>query len=291
MDKCNICPRECNIDRNSALGFCRSDNTLSVAKTMLHFWEEPCISGKNGSGAIFFSGCTLNCVYCQNKDISRGQSGQKMTVKQLADTMLTLQENGAHNINLVTPTHYTRQIIEALDIAKKRLHIPIVYNTSGYEKISTLKMLDGYIDVYLPDFKYFDRDIAKKYSSAPDYFEYASSATEEMYRQVGKYTEDKNGIAQKGLIIRHLVLPNQRHDSVKILEEIKARLPLSYIKLSLMSQYTPDFADCEYKELQRKITTFEYDCVLQKAVELGFDGYFQAKESASAKYTPNFNEQ
>ncbi len=255
---------------------------------MLHHWEEPCISGKNGSGAIFFSGCTLRCVYCQNRDISRNQTGRNYTVKELADVFIELQNMGAHNINLVTPTHYADKIVNALDIAKPKLNIPIVYNTSGYEKIDTLKMLSGYIDVYLPDSKYFDRDIANKYSKAPDYFSYALNAIQEMFSQVGEYKEDENGILKKGLIIRHLVLPKGRHDSVRILEEIKNVVPIEDIRLSLMSQYTPAFADKEYPELQRKITSFEYDFVLKKATMLGYKGFFQQRESASSRYTPDF---
>lgn len=288
MYKCNLCPRECNVDRNKGFGFCLTGKNAVVAKTMLHHWEEPCISGKMGSGAIFFSGCTLKCVYCQNKDISRRPSGKEITADELGNTILSLQEMGAHNINFVTPTHFTTEIISALDHVKDKLKIPVVYNTSGYEKVETLRMLSGYVDIYLPDFKYFDSGIANKYSKAPDYFEFACKAIEEMYRQVGEYKEDGNGIAEKGVIIRHLVLPNCRHDSVRILEEINNILPIENIRLSLMSQFTPDFVDCDYKELQRKITTFEYNYVLNKAIDMGYQGFFQQKDSASAKYTPNF---
>ena len=288
MDKCNICPRECNTDRAKNAGFCKAGNDVYIAHTMLHHWEEPSISGKNGSGAIFFSGCTLRCVYCQNKKISHDQVGTAMTPKDLGNTFLNMQDKGANNINLITPTHFVPQIIQALDLVKNKLKIPVVYNTSGYEKVETIKMLSGYIDIYLPDFKYFDNDIAKKYSNAPDYCLYASRAIKEMYRQVGEYTEDENGILKKGLIIRHLVLPNCRHDSVKILEIIKNTVPIGNIRLSLMSQYTPFFADQRFKELQRKITTFEYDYVLNKAIEMGYRGFFQKRESASKEYTPDF---
>ncbi len=288
MDKCNICPRKCNIDRNFSVGFCLCNNTAIVSKIMLHKWEEPPISAKNGSGAVFFSGCTLKCVYCQNQKISRTPVGTEYTPNQLADAFLELQENGAHNINLVTPTHFTRQIITALELVKHKLNIPIVYNTSGYETVETLKLLKGYIDIYLPDFKYYDSELARKYSKAPDYFDVAIKAVREMYDQVGAYSEDNNGLAKKGIIIRHLVLPNCRHDSVKILEEIKNALPIENIRLSLMSQFTPDFVSHEYKELSRKITSFEYNYVLNRAIDLGFDGFFQQKDSASARYTPNF---
>jgi len=258
---------------------------------MLHHWEEPCISGKNGSGAIFFSGCTLKCVFCQNKEISRQPKGTEMTERQLANLFLQLQDKGAHNINLITPTHFTKQIISALNIVKHKLYIPVVYNTSGYETVDTLKMLSGYVDIFLPDFKYYDSFLAEKYSKAPDYFEIASKAICEMFRQVGKYTEDENGILKKGVIIRHLVLPACRHDSVKILEEIKKLLPISDIRLSLMSQFTPDFVPKEYPELSRRITTFEYNSVLKKATELGFEGFFQSRESAVTSYTPDFKKQ
>ncbi len=289
MDNCNLCPRKCNIDRSRTHGFCLCGLSPIVSKHMLHMWEEPSISGTQGSGAVFFAGCTLKCVYCQNKEISRQPTGKEVKTRQLADIFLELQDKGAHNINLVTPTHFAKQILQSLDLVKHKLHIPIVYNTSGYETVDTLKTLSGYVDIYLPDFKYFDTSLSAKYSKAPDYFEVASKAIAEMYNQVGKYTQNKNGILKKGMIIRHLVLPGCRHDSVKILEEIKRILPIANIKLSLMSQFTPDFVPPEYKELSRKITTFEYNYVLDKAIEMGYTGFFQQRNSASAKYTPKFN--
>ena len=289
-EKCNLCPRKCNADRTSSVGFCGCRERAVLSKYMLHHWEEPPISGTNGSGALFFSGCTLKCVFCQNKEISLSPTGQEKTPEELADIFLTLQSMGAHNINLVTPTHFSSQIVRALDIARPNLNIPVVYNTSGYESTETLKSLDGYIDIYLPDFKYYDSGLSAKYSKAPDYFTAASRALEEMYRQTGRYTEDENGILKKGMIVRHLVLPGQRHDSVRVLEELDRLLPKEDIRLSLMSQFTPDFVSDEYKELKRRITTFEYNYVLSKAIELGFEGFFQQKESASAKYTPSFKQ-
>ncbi len=289
MTNCNICPRDCNVDRQSGkVGFCLCDDKIRIAKVMLHHWEEPVISGKNGSGAIFFSGCTLRCVFCQNREISRGMSGNTVSENDLANIMLDLQEKGAHNINLVTPTHLVPQIIKSLDIAKPKLKIPVVYNTSGYERIETLQKLNGYVDVYLPDFKYYSQELSAKYSKAADYFDVASKAISEMYRQVGKFSFDNNEIMKKGLIVRHLVLPGCRRDSIKVLEELERLLPKDDIKLSLMSQYTPEFAPVEYPELSRKVTTFEYNSVLDKALELGFDGFFQAKDSATKKYTPEF---
>ena len=288
--ECKLCPRKCNADRTSSVGFCGCPDTAILSKYMLHNWEEPPISGTRGSGALFFSGCTLKCVFCQNREISAHPVGEKKTPKELADIFLRLQDMGAHNINFVTPTHYSDKIIQALDIARPSLSIPTVYNTSGYDSVEALKRLDGYIDIYLPDFKYYDPALSAKYSKAPDYFEVASKALEEMYRQTGKYTEDENGILKKGMIVRHLVLPGQRHDSVKVLEELKKLLPIENIRLSLMSQFTPDFVGGEYKELKRKITTFEYNYVLNKAISLGFEGFFQQRESASAKYTPDFKQ-
>ena len=288
MDKCNLCPRKCNINRKDSVGFCLCKNKTVVSKYMLHQWEEPPLSGTNGSGAVFFSGCTLKCVYCQNQKISRQPNGQELNESQLADIFLKLQENGAHNINLITPTHFSDNIVKALDIAKPKLSIPIVYNTSGYETVETLKMLSGYIDVYLPDFKYYDKDIAKKYSKAPDYFDVAIEAVKEMYNQVGEYKENDKGLVEKGLIIRHLVLPKCRFDSVNILREIKNALPIENIRLSLMSQFTPDFVPEDCKELSRKITSFEYNYVLEKAIEMGYLGFFQQRDSATTIYTPDF---
>lgn len=288
MDKCNLCPRKCNINRKENIGFCLCKDKTVVSKYMLHRWEEPSVSGTMGSGAVFFSGCTLKCVYCQNQKISRYPTGQELDERQLADIFLKLQDEGAHNINLITPTHFANNIIKALDIAKPKLSIPIVYNTSGYETVESLKMLSGYIDVYLPDFKYYDKDISQKYSKAPDYFDIAIEGIKEMYEQVGEYKENEKGLVEKGLIIRHLVLPKCRFDSEKILKEIKKVLPIENIRLSLMSQFTPDFVPEDYKELSRKITSFEYNYVLDKAIEMGYLGFFQQRDSATAIYTPDF---
>jgi len=286
--KCSICPRECCVDRSVTKGYCSCSEELSVAKVMLHKWEEPSISGNKGSGAVFFSGCSLKCVYCQNKAISRHEGTKKYTERELADIFLELQESGAHNINLVTPSHYVLNIVKALDIAKPKLNIPVVYNTGGYEKKETIKLLEGYVDIYLPDLKYYSNDLSTRYSSAPDYFYYAKEAITEMYRQTGDYTENEEGIAQKGVIVRHLVLPGCRNDSIKLLCELHSFLPINKIRLSLMSQFTPDYVSDDYPELKRKLTTFEYSSVLKKAEELGFLGFFQQRESADKKYTPDF---
>lgn len=289
MKNCTLCPRKCGVDRTAGQrGFCESGEKAVVAKTMLHMWEEPPVSGKNGAGAVFFSGCSLRCVFCQNRDISRQNVGKELTVKELAQVFLELQDKGAHNIELVTPTHFVPQITSALDTVKSKLNIPIVYNTSGYETVETLRLLENYVDVYLPDFKYFSSDISSKYSSAPDYFEVASKALLEMYRQCGAYTEDENGLVKKGLIVRHLVLPENRHDSIALLKALANILPPEDIRLSLMSQYTPYFSDGKYPELSRKITSFEYNSVLEVAEKLGFIGFCQDRQSSNEKFTPDF---
>ena len=291
MKKCVMCPRYCFVDREAGeRGFCGVNNEFIIGSADLHFWEEPCISGTRGSGAIFFSGCNLRCVFCQNNDISREIVGKKYTEDELISKMLELQERGAHNINLVTATPYSLFVARALDKTKKDLKIPIVYNCGGYESIEALHTLDGLVDIYLPDFKYFDDSIAKEYSSAPNYAENSSKSLMEMHRQVGKLTLDENGIAKSGLIVRHLVLPSHRDDSKAVLNHISEILPANEVTLSLMRQYTPDFADKSApKNLKRRLTSFEYDDVLNYALSLGFDGFSQDKESAKKDFTPNFN--
>ena len=287
---CNICPRKCNIDRLISTGACGMDDKIKVAKIMTHMWEEPCISGTSGSGAIFFSGCNLKCVYCQNRDISHNKFGYELTVKELADKMLILQDKGVHNINLVTPTHYSDKIRLAIDLIKDKLKIPVVYNTSGYELDTEIKKMAGYVDVFLVDIKYFDSEVSKKYSLAPDYYTNAKRALTAMLKIAPKCIFDKNGIIQRGVILRHLVLPTLRHDSIKILEDVAENIDIRDIKLSLMCQYTPDFCPDEFKEIKRRVTTFEYNSVVNKAIELGYDGYIQDISSASKIYTPNFKE-
>lgn len=289
LTECRLCPRNCGADRTTGIGFCGGGVMARVAKAYLHMWEEPCISGKNGSGTVFFSGCSLKCIFCQNYKISAENFGREVTSQRLGEIFLEQQDRGAHNINLVSPTHYVPQIINALDSVKDRLRIPVVYNSGGYEKTETLKMLDGYVDIYLPDFKYYDNSIAEKYSAAPDYFEMVTSAIDEMFRQVGKYNIGEDGLMRKGMIIRHLTLPTHRFDSVNVLEEIKRRYGTENVLLSLMSQYTPFYESSRYKELTRRISTFEYSFVADKAAELGFDGFMQEKSSAKEEYTPDFD--
>ncbi|MBQ8545569.1 MAG: radical SAM protein [Clostridia bacterium] len=287
-NKCTLCPRECGIDRAKAMGVCGVGNTIKIAKVMLHHWEEPSISGKNGSGAIFFSGCPLKCVYCQNMDISHEAYGKEASTKELADIMLDLQGKGAHNINLVTPTHYSAQILEALNLAKSELKIPVVYNTSGYEKPEIIKKIAEYVSVFLVDIKYFSPELSKKYSKAENYYENARASLGAMLEARPKCVFDKNGIMTSGVIVRHLVLPSCRHDSMAILEDIAKNFDVSTFKLSLMSQYTPDFCPSDFKELKRRVTSFEYQSVVDYAISLGYDGYIQDKSSATSAYTPDF---
>lgn len=291
--ECNICPRECGADRAvGKLGFCRAPEGFLVAKTMIHKWEEPCIAGEKGAGTVFFSGCNLRCVFCQNCEISRGDKGEIITDGELEKAIFDLVEQGAECIEFVTPTHYTERLAALLKRIKPQLNVPVVWNSGGYEKVESLKLLDGLVDVYLPDFKYFDGEIAEAYSSAPDYFEVATAALREMLRQVGKPQIDEKGKLQKGVLVRHLVLPSHRNDSIAVLRHIAEKFGAESVLLSLMSQYTPDFyisSGCaEHKNLCRRLTKFEYDSVMKVADELGFDGYFQGVDSASKKYTPDF---
>ncbi len=290
---CFLCPRGCGADRNTAkLGFCGMDARIRVARAALHPFEEPPVSGERGSGTVFFTGCSLRCVFCQNSAIRAPETGKILSVEQLADLFLYLQEKGAENINLVTATHYADGVAAALKIAKPRLHIPVVYNCGGYERVETLRMLDGLVDVYLPDFKYVSSELSAAYSAAPDYAAVATAALAEMLDQVGAVQLDARGMMIRGVIVRHLVLPGCRTDSLAVLERIAQTVPVSDIRLSLMRQYTPDFALADApKNLKRRVTSFEYESVMTRAVELGFEGFFQGKEAASAAYTPNFEQE
>ena len=290
MSICLMCPRGCLVDRNAGeRGFCGVGNEYIIGSADLHFWEEPCISGSGGSGAIFFSGCNLRCVFCQNRDISRAPMGRAYSEDELISKMLEFEQRGAHNINLVAATPYSLFIAKTLEKAKPRINIPIVYNCGGYESLEALRALDGLVDIYLPDFKYFDDDLARKYSLAPDYAKKAGQALCEMHRQVGRLELDENGIAKRGFIVRHLVLPSCREDSKAVLKYISELLPVRDVTLSLMRQYTPDFANADApKNLKRRLTSFEYDDVLDYAVSLGFDGFSQEKDSAKKDFTPNF---
>ena len=290
MKICKMCPRACRVDRElGERGYCGVSNEYIIGSADLHFWEEPCISGTQGSGAIFFSGCNLRCVFCQNRDISREIVGKRYSEDELISKMLELQDRGASNINLVTATPYSSFLARTLKKVKGSLHIPIVYNCGGYESVEAIKTLDGLVDIYLPDFKYFDDALAREYSSAPDYARIAGEAIVEMHRQVGKLELDENGIAKRGIIVRHLVLPGCREDSKRVLKYLSELLPAEEVTLSLMRQYTPDFASKNApKNLKRRITSFEYTDVLEYALSLGFDGFSQEKESAKKDFTPDF---
>ena len=288
MKICGSCPRQCKVDREFGYGLCGVGDKPKVAKAYLHKWEEPCISGTNGSGTIFFSGCNLKCVFCQNYDISQKYIGKEVSIEKLSKIYLELQQMGAHNINLVNPTHYAMHIKKSLEISSS-LKIPVIYNTNAYENINVLKTIDGMVDVYLPDFKYIEESSALRYSGVQNYFDVAAEAIKEMYRQVGGPVFDENGLITRGLIIRHLILPGLSRESMKILDYIKDNFP-DDIYISLMSQYTPCFNAENYPEINRRITRSEYDRVLNHFFKLGFEnGYVQERESASVKYIPEFD--
>ena len=289
QEGCELCPRKFGVDRNIQRGACNAPCFPYVAKAALHMWEEPCISGTRGSGTVFFSGCSLKCCFCQNYRISAENFGKEIPVNRLAEIFLELQDKGAHNINLVSATHYVPQVIEALDLCKGRLNIPVAYNSGGYELPETIEMLRGYVDIFMPDFKYYDSEISEKYSAAKDYFSYASAAIGKMIEIAGKPVYDENGLMKSGVIIRHMVLPSHRKDSEKILRTIAEMYPKNSYLLSLMSQYTPFYKSCEHKEINRRISTYEYEKVAQVAAELGFDGFMQERSSAKEEYTPDFD--
>lgn len=289
LKECQICPHKCKIDRTKQIGRCKATDKIKIALYSIHNFEEPCISGTKGSGTIFFSNCNMNCIYCQNYEISQLGKGKEITIHELADIMIKQQEKGVENINLVTPTSYTLQIIEAIKIAKKKgLKIPIVYNTNGYENVETLRLLEGYIDIYLPDLKYYDNEISKKYSKVDNYFEIATKAIKEMYRQVGQPILDKNGIMTKGLMIRHLVLPNNIENSKKILKWIKENLD-NNIYVSIMAQYFPTYKAKETDDLNRKLTNKEYEEIENYLYDLNLEnGYIQELGEHEEEYVPKW---
>ena len=293
LEECNLCPRNCKANRlNNKGGFCGAiSNKVKIARAALHYWEEPCISGDIGSGTVFFSHCTLKCVFCQNYDISQcNYYGKEVTIERLAEIFLELQEKGALNINLVTPTHYVAHIIEALDIAKKNgLKLPVIYNTSGYEKVETIKLLKGYVDVYLPDMKYFDSKYSTKYSKAPNYFEYAKEAIREMVDQVGETTFDENGIVKSGVIIRHLMLPGLLFDSKKIIDYVHNTFG-DKVYISIMNQYTPLDNVKNYEEINRPLNPKHYDSLVDYALNIGVkNGFIQEEGTDKESFIPLFN--
>ena len=289
---CTLCPRECGADRLAGQrGFCGvSGEEILLARAALHFWEEPCISGSEGSGTVFFSGCTLKCIFCQNREISRGQAGKIITVDRLAEIFLELQAKGARNINLVTPTHYLPQIILALDKAKAAgLTLPVVYNTSGYEKPEMLRLLEGYVDIWLPDMKYLTASPAKEYSSAEDYPDRILPALDEMVRQAGTPVFDENGMMKKGVIVRHLCLPGQGNDSRKILRTLAERYG-DRIWVSIMNQYTPPPFELPFAHLNRRLTEREYDRLLDFADRNGIrNAFMQEGGAAEESFIPPFD--
>lgn len=287
---CRSCPHKCGVDRTNTLGRCHAPSKITVARIAPHFYEEPVISGTRGSGTVFFAGCSLSCIFCQNKAISRRAVGEVLSEDALADRMLALAETGVHNLNLVTATHYTDSVARVLARIKHKLKIPVIWNSSGYESPQTLRLLAGLVDIYLPDLKYHSPALAKQYSGVEDYPKIAQEALLEMHRQVGVVKFDGDGLLSKGVVVRHLVLPGHREDSLAVLDDLAVILPVSDIRLSLMRQYTPDFAPEDApKNLKRRLTSFEYDTVVKKALSLGFDGFLQEKDAADKIFTPDFS--
>lgn len=290
LQKCEICPHKCKIDRTkNQVGRCKSKDTVKLALASIHNFEEPCISGRNGSGTVFFSNCNLSCEFCQNYEISQQGLGKEISIERLAEIFIEQQLRGADNINLVSPTSYAVQIIEAIKIAKNNgLKIPIIYNTNGYENVETLKLLEGYIDVYLPDLKYAENDLAKKYSKIENYFEIATSAIKEMYRQAGENEYDENGIIKKGIIIRHLILPNHTENSKKVLKWIAENMAKN-ITVSVMAQYFPTYKAKEIKDINRKITKYEYQKIENYLYSLDLEnGYIQEMGNNEEIYVPKW---
>ena len=292
--KCDLCPRKCLVDRKKGeKGICGQTENLKVARAALHFWEEPCISGDAGSGAVFFSGCPLHCVFCQNENIANGTVGKEISLERLVDIFLELQEKGANNINLVTPGHFVPQIVKALDQARKEgLTLPVVYNTSSYETVDTIKMQEGYVDIYLPDFKYMSPVLSKKYSHAPDYAEVAKAAIAEMVRQTGKavfVNGDEDNLILRGTIVRHLTLPGCMEDSMQILKYLHDTYG-DKIYISIMNQFTPLSNLEKYPELNRRITDEEYETLVDYAIDIGIEnGFIQEGDTAEESFIPAFD--
>ncbi len=291
LTKCEICPHRCGVNRTEhEIGRCKSTDKIKIGLYSIHHFEEPCISGKHGSGTVFFSNCNLNCVYCQNYEISQQGKGKEISIEELADIFIKQQNQQAENINLVTPTSYALQIIEAIKMAKKQgLHIPIIYNTNGYENIETLKLLEGYIDVYLPDLKYYDNEIGKKYSKIDNYFEIATKAIQEMYRQVGSPKFNNQGMIEKGVMIRHLVLPNNIDNSKKILKWLKENMD-EEVYIDIMAQYFPTYKAKEMKDLNRNLTKEEYQEIENYVYDLDIqNGYMQELGEHEEEYVPKWD--
>lgn len=290
LESCELCPRKCKVNRKKSFGFCGASEKICAALVSLHKWEEPCLVGENGAGTIFFSHCNLKCVFCQNFKISHKNFGKEISIKRLAEIFIEQQNRGAANVELVTPTHYVPQICAAIDIAKKSgLKIPVVYNSNAYENLETLDLLKNRVDVFLPDLKYFSDELAKNYSNAPNYFEVATAAIEKMFELVGENKFNSAGLMIRGVIVRHLILPNARHDSIKIIDWLYKTFG-DKIFISLMNQYTPIFRAGEYKKISRRLTKFEYKSVINYALELGIKNCFtQTQGAVGENFIPNFN--
>ena len=288
--ECHMCPRGCGARRREGkTGYCGMPEAVYVSRCAPHLWEEPPISGTRGSGTVFFTGCNLRCIFCQNAVISRELKGQPVSEEELWRMICSLLESGVHNINLVTPTHYTRPLARFLEKYKLRIPVPILWNSSGYEAVSALRSLEGLVDIYLPDFKYMSSELSTSYSGASDYAEVATAAILEMHRQVGRPAFDGEEMMKKGMIIRHLVLPGCRKDGMAVMKHLAGLLPGDAFKISLMRQYTPEFAmHTPHRNLHRRVTDFEYSSVVDAALALGLDGYIQGKDSATAAFTPDF---
>lgn len=282
-----LCPRACGADRSENKGFCRAGNKITLGRAGLHFWEEPCISGLGGSGAVFFTGCNMGCIFCQNEPLSSASVGKEVTEDRLREIFYELIDDGADNINLVTPSHFVPEIAAAL--SKEKLPVPVVYNTSAYEKVSTLKMLDGLVDVYLPDLKYISPSVSGLLSGAPDYAEFAVPAIREMIRQTGEKVTDEDGMLQRGVIVRHLVLPGFLENTYDVIDTVTREFP-SWVMFSLMSQYTPPKKILPVESLNRRLTEEEYEKAAGYMYLSGIDsGFMQELSSAREEYTPDFN--
>lgn len=288
MSICNFCARRCGIDRSQHAGFCGMTEKIRIARAGLHFWEEPCISGEKGSGTVFFSGCNLRCVYCQNYEISTGGSGQEITLPRLKEIYSELIAQGAHNINLVTPTHYTDAVLASLE---EPLPVPVVYNTNGYEDVENLKRLEGKVQIYLPDLKYSNDSLAIRYSNAPGYFAAATRAIREMFRQTGRYRiDEETGLMERGIIIRHLLLPGQVENTKRVIDWVAETFEPGDVLFSLMRQYIPHGKAEDYPELNRKVTDEEYQAVEDHLFDSGIeDGFVQDEDSASKDFIPSFD--
>ena len=287
--KCNLCPWNCNVDRDKTFGYCGAPNDMVIARYSRHMWEEPVISGDRGSGTIFFSYCNMRCCFCQNYELSELHKGIVVGIEEFSDIVIDLQNSGVHNINLVTPTMYVPYIIKGLDIAHGRgLSLPVIYNTSSYENVDTIKMLDGYVDIYLPDLKYYDDELALKYSNCSNYFKYASLAIDEMVNQVGKVVIDNMGIMKRGVIVRHMIMPGHIMDSKRIIKYLYDKYHDDII-ISIMNQYTP-VRNSKYIELNRRVSDFEYDEVVNYAYDLGVrHAFIQEGTSQDSSFIPDFD--